>query len=109
MKSGLVLLAGALLFTAYAHAAGTVYVTNFSVWSNTYNDPTIRVTTGETRFNPESCTDPDSYMVDDTLPDLVKNRIFSTLMAAKMAGKKIRLWISGCYANRPAIKTVILE
>jgi hypothetical protein len=100
-----------VLYTSSFFAASEfVTIQNFRVWSNTYGSDTIRVDTpGSAFINPQSCTDPDSYMVSAELDDKSKARIYSALLAAVMAKKPITLWVNGCERDRPAILNTIIE
>jgi len=92
-----------------ARAAGEwVDLTDFYLWSNTYLLDIIRVQVGGTVQNPSGCSDSDSYMVLTTLSEEAKQRIYSTLLAAKLAGRPVRLRIDGCESNKPAIISVVL-
>jgi hypothetical protein len=95
------------------HAGEWHDVTNLQLWSNAYTAPQIRIALpNQTVKNPSACPGDantiDSYMVNETLPVDVKQRIYSTLLAAKMAKISIRLRIEGCYGGRPAITNVVL-
>jgi hypothetical protein len=103
------LLCTLILFCSNTHAAGVwVDISDIKLWSNTYTADTIRVETSEARMNPSNCSDPDSYMVLSTLSEPTQQRIYSSLLAAKMSNKIIRLRIDGCQSERPAIINVVL-
>ena len=85
-------------------AAGEwVDLTGFYLWSNTYLLDVIRVEVGGVIQNPGGCSDPDSYMVLTTLSAEAKQRIYSTLLAAKLAGRPVRLRVDGCESNKPPL------
>lgn len=81
---------------------------SFYLWSNTYQAEIIRVEVPSGIINPSACSDPDSYMVLSSIAESAQQRIYSTLLAAKMAGKKIQLRIDGCESNKPALINVRL-
>ncbi|UTW44511.1 hypothetical protein KFE80_08895 [bacterium SCSIO 12696] len=98
-----------VLFLTFPASAGEVTLENFQLWSTTYGNDVIRVLPVGATVIADGCTDPDSYMVKTSLPEAVKARIYSTLLAAKMAGKTVKITTSACEDNRPAINNVILE
>lgn len=118
-----------LLALSWQSQAGWVVVSDFALWSNTYNSDTIRISTPGGVSNPDNCAESDSYMVSpiftlEEAPDPqsstadleatiqkqhVLNRIYSTLLAAKMSGKPEKLYLDDCYRNRPAVRNVIIE
>lgn len=80
---------GLLFFMSSFAQAGVWHdVTNFQLWSNAYTAPQIRIglSSSVEIKNPSACPGDsntiDSYMVNDTLPTDVKQRIYSTLLAA---------------------------
>ncbi|MCE3251595.1 MAG: hypothetical protein K0Q67_605 [Cellvibrio sp.] len=91
---------------------GFVTISNFQLWSNTYNAPEIRVIlTGDTYYNPSNCPNTDSYMVTTAMSEKVQDRIYSALLSAVMAKKSVILRIenNGCQSGRPAIMNVIIQ
>ncbi len=98
-----------LLIANQSHAAEFVTLTQFSLWSDTYGEDTIRITAAGGVPNPEGCHDADSYFVKSTLSTTVKMRIYNTLLAAKMGEKPIKIYLDGCESSRPAVSTVIIE
>lgn len=98
-----------MLIPAESRAGEFVTLTQFSLWSDTYGEDTIRITSSVGISNPEGCTDPDSYFVRSTLSSTVKSRIYSTLLAAKMGGKSVNVFLDGCESSRPGISTVVIE
>lgn len=99
-----------LTSTKLAEAAGVwVDISDYYLWSNTYQNDTIRIEVASGYQNPSGCSDPDSYMVLTTLPEPSKQRIYSTLLAAKMAGRGVRLRVDGCETGRPSVQNVILR
>ena len=94
--------------TNAVYAAAFVDLSDFQLWSTTNGADEIRVMpTGVSVIN-QGCTDPDSYMVKATLPAAAISRTYATLLAAKMASKSIKIYISGCQDNRPAILNVVI-
>ncbi|PCH65672.1 MAG: hypothetical protein COC04_01305 [Gammaproteobacteria bacterium] len=109
MKYLMVMFVLVFQFSGSAMAEGTFEIENFEVWSNTTADlDQIRIT-GATMNNPDGCTDTDSYMVDTTLSEEVRGRIYSTLLAAVMASRKVRVTVDGCIINRPKIVIVRIK
>lgn len=90
-------------------ASAWVTVANYQLWSNFYLGNIIRVEVGGTVENPAGCSNPDSYMVLTTLPDEVRQRMYSTLLAATLAGRSVRLRVHGCETDRPAVISVVLS
>jgi len=86
-----------------------VTLTEYELWSNTYNDSQIRILDLDGVSNPESCTDPDSYFIDPATSDVLENRIYSTLLAAKIGNQEVTVVLNSCWSNRPRIINVILE
>ncbi len=116
MKTTMPMLLLALSSTqALAHDGNDSWVTakDYQLWSNTYTDEHIRVVPSDGMYNPagEQCSDLDSYMVDTSLPEPVKQRIYSTLLSAVMAKRsvKLRLDSSSCENLRPKIITVVIQ
>lgn len=89
---------------------GWVEISEFALWSNIYEQRQIRVETKAQRHNPAQCSDPDSYMVDESLPAEVKERIYSTLLSAYHANAPIKLFVNtnACERSRPEILNVLL-
>ena len=85
------------------------FMDNFELWSNTYETDVIRVVDLGGIQNPESCGDPDSYYVSTALSSESQNRIYSTLMAAKISGKTIEIVLNGCEGNKPRLVSVLLK
>lgn len=100
-----------LLFVSQPLFAANTYVdiNSFKLWTSTFDADVVRVRTSEPISNPENCIDPDSDVVGTQLSEKVKDRIYSTLLAANMAKKTIRVVSNGCEDNRPKINTVIIE
>lgn len=98
----------ALTGAPIAHANWAT-LTNFTLWSNTHSNSTIRLVVPGALVNPSGCTDPDSYMVQSTLSTDAQKRIYATLLAAKLSGKSVQAWVSGCESNRPAILNVTID
>lgn len=92
-------------------ASGNHYITfsNFDLWSNTYLDPTIRIDDKDGEQNPGDCTDPDTYFVATSISQEAQNRIYSTLLAAKLSSKPVTAILNDCLSNRPRIISVILK
>jgi hypothetical protein len=101
----------ALLSSANSTQATGMWVdiSDFHLWSNTYENDIIRIQVPSGYQNPSSCSEPDSYMVLTTLSEYSKQRIYSTLLAAKMANRPVRLWVDGCLNDRPTVQNVILR
>ncbi|BFM10136.1 hypothetical protein R50072_02890 [Simiduia litorea] len=105
-----------LIFTLPAQAhdgnKGWVTATGYYLWTNTYGEPQIRVQTQDGYYNPaETCTELDSYMVDTRLSSEVQSRIYSVLLAASLASKPVRLYISidSCERGGPMIQVVVIS
>ena len=99
-----------LMMPFYSHAE-FVMLEDFTLWSNTYETDTIRVYKKDNQpvVNPNSCGDPDSYMVASRLSEDARERIYSSLLAAKMANRTVKIWVSGCERERPAILHVTFD
>ncbi len=93
-------------FSSAAFATTFVTISDFQLWSNTYDNPVIRVVASSIQ-NPESCSDADSYMVSTTLPTGAEDRVYAALLAAATADKSIQVVLSGCESGRPRIISVI--
>lgn len=105
-----VFLAICVAISQNTRAAGKwVDLTDFYLWSNTYLLDVIRVEVGGAIQNPGGCSDPDSCMVLTTLSEEAKQRIYSTLLAAKLAGRPVRLRVDGCESDKPTIISVVLR
>ncbi|MGH8602100.1 MAG: hypothetical protein ACREXR_04785 [Gammaproteobacteria bacterium] len=105
-------LAAASVFPVTAHDGndGWVTVSSFRLWSNTYGADTIRIEAAD-YYNPAACSDGDSYMVSSILSGEARQRIYATMLAAKMATKPVRLRLdtSTCQDGRPRIVNVMLD
>ena len=105
----LLVLAMCLAVAQNARAAGVwVDVSDYRLWSNFYLGNVIRLETSGTIQNPAGCSNPDSYMVLTTLTEEVRQRIYSTLLAATLAGRTVRLRVDGCETDRPAVISAVL-
>ncbi|WP_419227329.1 hypothetical protein [Alteromonas sp. OM2203] len=98
---------------AFAHDGndGWVTIESFKLWSNTYQTNTIRVVVDDSVYNPaKTCSDIDSYMVASELSEESKNRLYSMLLAANLAGKPVKVFVdkSSCERNRPKIMNAVL-
>lgn len=111
---GLVTLASA---GASAHDGNGPFVTlnsgSYALWSGTYTDPTIRIIlTVSDYYNPATCGNNDSYMVSTTISAESRQRLYSTLLAAKLAGKPVKLVLETannvCEQGRPKVVSVIV-
>jgi hypothetical protein len=92
----------------------TLAATSYKLWTNVGSSSVIRISViaPETIYNASgTCTDPDSYMVSSTLPADARQRIYSTLLSAKLAGRPVRLYIDSniCEDNRPRVNNVTIE
>lgn len=92
----------------------TLGASSYKLWTNVGTGNVIRlsVVAPETIYNAAmTCNDPDSYMVSSALPADVRQRIYSTLLSAKLAGKPVRLYIDSniCEDNRPRVTNVTIE
>lgn len=106
----LILLAMCVAVAQNARASSAwVTVTDYQLWSNFYLGSVIRVEVSGTVENPAGCSNPDSYMVLATLPEAVKQRMYSTLLAATLAGRSVRMRVHGCETDRPAVISVVLS
>ncbi|WP_166636732.1 hypothetical protein [Cognatilysobacter terrigena] len=104
MKIRAGLLAVLALGTAPAYAAlQEVSVTNPTVWATTGSNVIRVITPNVNVVNADGCSDPDSYMVLQTLPRDAQMRIYALLLTAKVNSKSMTLRVSGCESNRPAI------
>lgn len=96
----------------FAHNGNDGWVTakSYQLWTNTYGSKEIRVVPNDGVYNPQGCSDPDSYMVSTAHADSVQQRIYSSLLAAKLAGQSVRLNIdsSACQGSKPRILTVVI-
>lgn len=102
----------AILFPITAFSEVFLELPDYQLWSTTNGTDVIRVIpigTPVSNTQEPACSDPDSYMVKSDLTESSINRIYSTLLAAKMASKPITLVVSGCQLNRPAIVNVIIK
>lgn len=97
----------------YAHDGNDGVVTlntPYSLWSNTDNGDVVRLSldNGE-YYNPSACTNVDSYMVSTAIPAEARQRIYSTLLSMKLAGKPVKLFVEGCEDGRPRVRNVIVN
>lgn len=96
-----------------AHNGNDGFVTadGYKLWSNTYGTNVIRVFPSDGYYNPASCANVDSYFVSTEISLESQQRIYSTLLAAKLASKPVvlRLDTDYCEDNRPRILHVIIE
>ncbi len=104
-----------------ANGVVTLAATSYKLWTNAPgagNAIRISVIAPETIYNAPSaggttigCTDPDSYMVSSALPAEARQRIYSTLLSAKLAGRPVRLYVdsNNCESNRPMVMNVTIE
>lgn len=102
----------AILFPLSAFADVFIDLADYQLWSTTNGTDVIRVVPiGASVNNTQTptCSDADSYMVKSTLSAASINRIYSTMLAAKMASKPITIVVSGCELNRPAIVSAIIK
>lgn len=84
-----------------------------TLWSNTHSNDTIRiVVTPADYYNPAGaiCCDVDSYMVASNISAEARQRIYSTILAAKLAGKAVKLYVDsdGCEQGRPRVLNVTI-
>ena len=94
--------------SSYSLADGYVELVEYQLWSTTNGANTIRVIPTGALVDAQGCSDPDSYMVKTTLEEAAINRIYSSLLTAKMSDKPVKIYIQGCEVNRSAIVNVIL-
>jgi hypothetical protein len=64
------------------------------------------ITTSATFINPDSCTTTDAYVFPDATGYNYKSKS-GILLAAYLANKDVRFYVSGCYGGRPAINLII--
>lgn len=102
---------GAVTLTAdsyilWANALGSNNVIRMVVKNGDYYNAA-----GKTSAGAWVCTDVDSYMVSSTLPADARQRIYSTLLAAKLAGKAVRLYVDSntCEDKRPKVYQVTVD
>lgn len=69
----------------------------------------IRVIPNDAAVLNMGCTDADSYLISSALSTDARKRTFATLLSAKLSGTQVRITISGCELNRPAITGAMLE
>jgi hypothetical protein len=99
---------------AHAHDGANNWVTlsgAYTLWSNTHNNNTIRIVLpANDYYNPQSCSNVDSYMVASSLSTEARQRIYSTLLAAKLASKPVKLYVSSnaCEDARPQVLNVTI-
>lgn len=92
----------------------TLTADSYKLWSNTPgSNNVIRISMrADSVYNPsQNCTDLDSYMVSSVIPEVARQRIYSTLLAAKLAGRPVRLYIdtNACEDKRPRVNNVTIE
>jgi hypothetical protein len=97
-----------LLLPNPSNANTSVDIINFELWSTTNGLDVIRVVPTSAAVVGIGCSDPDSYLVKTTMSDKSVNRIYATLLTAKISSRQVRLFVSGCELNRPAIVNVIM-
>lgn len=89
-------------------------VVDYALWPSVYGDGRIRVVPA-TELDPDACDQPNDngYFVQESLPNAVRDRILSTLMAAKLSGVPIDIHLDGCtgggQAGSPVITAVVLD
>jgi len=90
----------------------------YTLWSNTYSNNTVRIVVASgDYYNPSSCSNLDSYMVSSSISAEARQRIYSTLLAAKLAGKAVKLNVDngGCegdgptHQDRPRVLNVMID
>ena len=115
MKNAIKILAltSLLTGTALAHDGNNGWVTakDYTLWSSTNGTDVIRLQVKDGVYNPAGhCTDPDSYMVGRSLTKEAQQRIYSTLLSAKIAGHPVRLQLdtNNCEWSRPKILNVTI-
>jgi hypothetical protein len=101
--------------SAHDGADGQVTLTadSYKLWTNAGSGNVIRISLRVPDYYnaSQNCNDVDSYMVASTLPADVRQRIYTTLLSAKLAGKPVRLYIdtNNCEDNRPRVVNVTIE
>ena len=116
MKINMILAVFVYALASFSHAHngnnGWVTLSTFTLWSNTYEADTIRVSAPD-YYNPAGavCNNPDSYMVSSTISEQARQRIYSTLLAAKMANKPVNVSLATntCQEGRPKIINVTID
>jgi hypothetical protein len=95
-------------FPLIAHAAGTTDPGKITSISDTNygGGEGFLVTTSATPINPDSCSTTDAYVFPDASGYNYKTKS-GILLAAYLANKDVRFYLSGCYNGRPAINLVI--
>lgn len=100
----------ALSVVGSVHAANNIVpMSDFELWTTTYQDDVIRVIDLNGVKNPETCTNPDSYFVSTALSAKAQERIYSTLLAANFSEKSVRIALNGCQDNRPRLVSVLVK
>jgi hypothetical protein len=91
----------------------TLAADSYKLWTNAGAGNVIRISLKVADYyNPaEHCNDVDSYMVAAALGAEVRQRIYSTLLSAKLAGKPVRLYLdtNACEEQRPRVVNVTIE
>ena len=92
----------------------TLAASSYKLWTNTPgagNAIRISLLVADYYNASGNCTDVDSYMVSSALPAEARQRIYSTLLSAKLAGKPVRLYIdsNNCESQRPMVMNVTIE
>lgn len=91
---------------------GWVTLSSYRLWSNTYTSEIIRVETAD-YYHPAggACNNIDSYMVSAALSAEARQRIYATMLAAKLSARPIRARVdtTTCQDGRPKILNVMLD
>ena len=92
----------------------TLAADSYSLWTTAGSGNVIRISlhNGNDYYNASgNCNDVDSYMVASALGTEVRQRIYSTLLSAKLAGKPVRLYLdtNNCEENRPRVVNVTID
>jgi hypothetical protein len=105
MKIKVLLISSSLLFSNFAIAAGWSSVSKVTRLYQR-GDGHVYVSFAN-MTNPDSCPAADWYSLPTSIAH--SERIFSLLMASKFADEPVKVYLSGCSANKPKISHVIAE
>lgn len=106
----IVLVLSMLVISNVSFASGWTTVNAFELWPSLYDEDRIRLLSLDAGYVyiPEGCASLDSYIVQDSLSEGSKNRIYSTLLMALTTKRPVDLFIVGCDAvfDRPVIQSI---
>ncbi|MBA6302364.1 hypothetical protein [Colwellia sp. MB02u-14] len=110
MKLLVLVVIGLLSSNVFAGSWVTLKSEDYYLWPAVYSTDNVRLQLIDKSklSDPSGCKSvaSDSYFLQASLQTEIKNKIYSLILATKMAKQEIQMWVHGCEGDNPMVQAV---